>query len=141
MNKEKYAAQKMIKCIEQAVEALGLKEVKEYSHEQLSLVLKELGYLQHWGVRSAQALEEKKLVNQAYKYISHYKLNYANLCSFLLALCGIYNVVLTNESADRIQSERLVIEDAEGKKVHQAFDLLYRNRLSSDETRRSPLKA
>ncbi len=47
---------------------------------------------------------------------------------------GIYNVDLNNEEIH----SAIVIDDIEGKKIHQYFDLLFRNRLFMNASNKSP---
>jgi ribosomal protein L22 len=53
-----------------------------------------------------------------------------NLCSFLLAINGLYNINLT--ISDQEEKNVLIISSIEGKKIQKHFELLYRNKLFSD---------
>lgn len=55
-----------------------------------------------------------------------------NVYVFLLALGGIYGIDLNNDEITGV----LIIEEEEGKKIHQYFDLLFRNRLFADVSKK-----
>lgn len=100
-----------------------------YNEEQLTLILKELGYVSG----DASVYEERKLIHDCFSYLSKCGVTQINVYIFLLALGGIYNVDLNNKEI----KSALVIEEDEGKKIHHHFDRLFRNKLYNATLKKS----
>ena len=73
---------------------------------------------------------ERILIHEAYETLEKHQVTPHNICVFLLALLGIYNVEpIDFKNGEEVQEFSL--DEVSGRKLHKHFDLFYRNRLSS----------
>lgn len=56
----------------------------------------------------------------------------------MLALLGVYHVNPTNFDGEDVEEEAFSLTEPEGRKLQKHFDLLYRNRLSAEELKKTP---
>ena len=83
--------------------------------------------------RSRNNLAEERLTGDCYHYLEDVGVTQVNVYIFLLALGGIFNIDLNTPESSSV----LVIDEAEGKRVHNYFDLLSRNRLAKGASKKT----
>lgn len=132
-------AQKFIKELYNVLGEMSIDLESGLDYLSFNQLLFRLGFVTHLEeVENKSATAERALVYEAYSLLSQTYPSIKNICLFLLALIGVYHIDPINfTEGETSNNVGFNLDEAEGRKLQKHFDLLYRNRLFAESSRKS----